>query len=73
MKEKLEQTSEKNFNMQETELYMKMELEKKEVRFKQLETQVKNRLKAESFPTATNPIATTAHTLDTDELDYLQE
>lgn len=37
LKEKLEETNEKNYSMQENELYMKMELEKKEVRFRQLE------------------------------------
>lgn len=36
LKEKLEETNEKNYSMQENELYMKMELEKKEVRFRQL-------------------------------------
>jgi len=44
LRERLDEINEKNYNMQETELYMKMELEKKEVRFKQLEKEVKSRL-----------------------------
>jgi hypothetical protein len=39
--------------MQENEIYMKLELEKREVRFKQLEKEVKIRLKSE--PSELNP------------------
>ena len=60
--------------MQENELTMKMQLERKEFRFKQFENDVKNRLKAEPFvqnaplvPDITNMAA------DAEELDYLQE
>lgn len=37
---------------------MKVELEKKEVRFQQLEKEVKNRLKAEPFTTNPSPVLT---------------
>lgn len=50
LREKLDEINEKNYNMQENELYMKMELEKKEVRFKQLEKEVKSRLSVEPAP-----------------------
>ena len=36
---------EKNYQMEENEVYLKMELEKKQVRFSELEREVKNRLR----------------------------
>jgi DNA repair exonuclease SbcCD ATPase subunit len=57
--------------MQEHELYMKMELEKKEVRFKQLEKEVKSRLRADPFPTNAPLLPSPAP--DNEEIDYLQE
>ena len=51
-----------------------MELEKKEFRFKQLENDVKNRLKAEPFVQNTPLVPDTSNTAaDAEELDYLQE
>lgn len=49
LKEKIEEMSEKNVNMEEKEFSMKMELERKEFRFKQLENEVKTRLKSEPY------------------------
>ena len=49
LREKLDDINEKNVNMQETEFTMKMEMERKEFRFKQLENEVKTRLKAEPY------------------------
>ena len=70
LKERLDETSEKNYSMQESEFYMKVELEKKEVRFQQLEKEVKSRLKAEPFaPNTPSP----SEKQDNEELDYLQE
>jgi TolA-binding protein len=43
---RIDTTIEKNYSMQENEIYMKLELEKREVRFKQLEKEVKTRLKS---------------------------
>lgn len=74
LREKLEEVNEKNNNMQEYELNMKMELEKKEIRFKQLETEVKNRLKVEPYVQNAPIIPLNNSTAaDAEELDYLQE
>ena len=43
--QKIEQLVEKNYQMEENEVYLKMELEKKQVRFSELEREVKNRLR----------------------------
>ena len=59
--------------MQENELTMKMELERKQFRFKQLENDVKNRLKAEPFVQNAPFVPESTATADAEELDYLQE
>jgi FtsZ-binding cell division protein ZapB len=47
LQDKIEASLEKNYTLEENEIYMKLELEKREVRFKQLEKEVKTRLKSE--------------------------
>lgn len=44
LNQRIEDIHAKAANMEESEVELKMELEKKEVRFKQLEKEVKNRL-----------------------------
>lgn len=72
LKQKIDEISEKNYSMQEHELTMKMELERKEFRFKQLENDVKNRLKAEPFVQNTPLLPDSTSTPDAEEFDYLQ-
>lgn len=52
---------------------MKMELERKEFRFKQLENEVKTRLKAEPSEPNAPLLPVLTSTADAEELDYLQE
>lgn len=59
--------------MEEKEFSMKMELERKEFRFKQLENEVKTRLKSEPLASNTPIIPIQTTNADAEELDYLQE
>jgi predicted transcriptional regulator len=52
---------------------MKMEIERKEFRFKQLENEVKTRLKSEPYTANTPILPPQTSTADAEELDYLQE
>jgi chromosome segregation ATPase len=73
LREKLEDVNEKNINMQESEFSLKMDLERKEFRFRQLESEVKNRFKAESLVPSGPLLPAPTSTADAEELDYLQE
>jgi hypothetical protein len=59
--------------MEESEFTMKMELERKEFRFKQLENEVKNRLRQNDSATNAPVLPVQTTTVDAEELDYLQE